>query len=383
MPGKVYMGIDFRRDHSFRIPRPDLTQKIGTPNACNGCHGDKPPAWADAWITKWHGPERRFHFGEVMAALQKGETDAETKAARYAGDTALPAFARATLLDFLGSYSGAASGGALHKGLKDSDPLVRHAALDGLANRPQPEDAAAAIPLLRDPVRAVRIAAARSLLAASPEIRAQAPKSALEAAHREYRRSLDFNADSPNGRFNLGIYHERLEAHPHALKEYREALALDSLFLPARVNLANLLHRMGNSAEAEAHFREVIRIQPGFGDGHYSLGLLLAGIGKLEEAAIHLEKASRLLKGNARVAYNLGLAYQRLGKKPKALEALRAAEALSPGTPDYLWALALFHMQQDQWKQAMEYARSFERIQPGRQVADLIRRIEGRRKPAP
>src|SRR5262249_6680361 len=38
MPTRTYMVIDVRRDHSFRVPRPDLSLKYGTPNACNQCH---------------------------------------------------------------------------------------------------------------------------------------------------------------------------------------------------------------------------------------------------------------------------------------------------------------------------------------------------------
>ena len=45
MVERVYMGIDGRRDHSFRIPRPDLTNETGAPNACMDCHNDKDAAW--------------------------------------------------------------------------------------------------------------------------------------------------------------------------------------------------------------------------------------------------------------------------------------------------------------------------------------------------
>jgi hypothetical protein len=43
MPTNTYMGVDARRDHSMRIPRPDLTVQTGAPNACNACHADKSP----------------------------------------------------------------------------------------------------------------------------------------------------------------------------------------------------------------------------------------------------------------------------------------------------------------------------------------------------
>jgi hypothetical protein len=52
MPGRTYMGIHYRLDHSLRIPRPDLSAKIGTPNACNRCHIDKTVQWSvDAIIS--------------------------------------------------------------------------------------------------------------------------------------------------------------------------------------------------------------------------------------------------------------------------------------------------------------------------------------------
>lgn len=50
MPVRIYMVVDQRHDHGFRVPRPDLSAKIGTPNACNDCH--ETPAYQ--WLE--HGP---------------------------------------------------------------------------------------------------------------------------------------------------------------------------------------------------------------------------------------------------------------------------------------------------------------------------------------
>ncbi len=46
MPTNRYMGVDDRRDHSFKIPRPDLSSTFNTPNACVSCHKDKSNEWA-------------------------------------------------------------------------------------------------------------------------------------------------------------------------------------------------------------------------------------------------------------------------------------------------------------------------------------------------
>ena len=43
MPTKTYMVVDARRDHSIRVPRPDLSVSLGTPNACTQCHADRSP----------------------------------------------------------------------------------------------------------------------------------------------------------------------------------------------------------------------------------------------------------------------------------------------------------------------------------------------------
>ncbi len=53
MPGRHYMGIDYRPDHSFRLPRPDLTLAMGTPNACDRCHVDKPTQWSVDAMGRW------------------------------------------------------------------------------------------------------------------------------------------------------------------------------------------------------------------------------------------------------------------------------------------------------------------------------------------
>ena len=59
MPGQYYMVVHFRLDHSLRVPRPDLSASIGTPNACSaaGCHADKSVAWAVEKYDTWYGKQ--------------------------------------------------------------------------------------------------------------------------------------------------------------------------------------------------------------------------------------------------------------------------------------------------------------------------------------
>jgi hypothetical protein len=81
MPARLYMVVDSRRDHSFRVPRPDLSLKLGTPNACSSCHADRPPEWAAAAAEKWWGSTRASqpHYGEAIHAARRNLPGAEQK----------------------------------------------------------------------------------------------------------------------------------------------------------------------------------------------------------------------------------------------------------------------------------------------------------------
>ncbi|MCP5092172.1 MAG: ammonia-forming cytochrome c nitrite reductase subunit c552, partial [Gammaproteobacteria bacterium] len=101
MTSRIYMGVDERRDHSFRIPRPDLTLETDAPNACNGCHEDESADWATAEIAKWVGEESisRPHVGQALAAGRQGRADEALVNASMNPD--FPAIGRAAALTLL------------------------------------------------------------------------------------------------------------------------------------------------------------------------------------------------------------------------------------------------------------------------------------------
>jgi len=91
MPERPYMIIDYRADHSLRVPRPDLTVKIGTPNACgqSGCHDDKPVTWIVDAYDRWYGKAKKPHYGTALAAGRAGKPEAQTELVRLAGDRSI------------------------------------------------------------------------------------------------------------------------------------------------------------------------------------------------------------------------------------------------------------------------------------------------------
>ena len=365
MPAKTYMVVDPRRDHSFRIPRPDLSAKLGTPNACTTCHSDQSNAWAAAAVDKWYGSEGkpRPHYGEVIAQGRRGSAAAPARLDALVRDTGQPPIVRATGLDLLRLY-GPASTATLITALEDSDPLLRATAVRGLEFAPAEQRLAAIAPLLTDPVRAVRSEAARVLTSVPPAQFSEAQRAAFETALAEYEASLAANADWAESHLNLAVVQANQGHAAAAEQSYQTAIRLDPDFLPARVNLANLYNALGRNQDAERTLREAIARAPNEGELHYSLGLLLAEEQRMEDALLALGEAARRLPERARVHYNYALVLQQLGRVEQAESALLKAYRLNRADPNVLQALAALYARQRQWDRAYLYAERLVRLYP-------------------
>ena len=104
MPTTTYMGVDPRHDHSLRIPRPDVSVKLGTPNACNNCHAKQTAQWAADAIGKWTGkpPASYQNFAAALRAGSLGAPGARGALLALIEDKAQPALVRASAIQRLG-----------------------------------------------------------------------------------------------------------------------------------------------------------------------------------------------------------------------------------------------------------------------------------------
>jgi predicted CXXCH cytochrome family protein len=378
MPERVYMQVDPRRDHGLRVPRPDLSVELGTPNACTGCHAERSDAWAAAVVAGWPGATRpgRPHFASALHAGRAGLAESTAALDALAVDPDTPAIVRATALDLL-LRQGPAAVRALVAAVNDSDPWVRHVAARGLERLPPEPRLTLGGPLLMDPIRAVRIEAARVLAGIPPDSLEPDERRALDAGLREFRHAQLAQADMPSAHLNLGVVHAAQGRRARAERAYRTALGLDPGFLPARANLAHLYNQMGRNDQSERVLREGIARTPAEGELHYSLGLLLAEQGRLAEAAAALGDASARLPGRPRVRLNRGLALQQLGQLEEAEAALGEAFALAPEDASIVHALAVFFAQQERWSEALPHAQKLVALLPGgEEPAKLLAGIE-------
>ena len=379
MPGRVYMGADYRPDHSLRIPRPDLSAELGTPNACSssGCHDDKPLEWSVENYTKWYGAARRPHYGSVIAAGRARKPEAQAELGRLAEDSLVPAIVRATALELLRAYPGPASEAVLVRALESDDALLRYTAIRSFGSLDAQARLKRIAPKLYDPVKAVRIEAAM-MLSVVPESRLrEADREAYRQGIAEYRAAMLYNADLAAQRYNLGNLAANLGDDTEAAAEYRKAISIDEQFFPAKVNLAMLYNRQGKNDEAEKLLRDVVAQQPDHYEISYSLGLLLAEMKRYEDAAIYLGKAAAGM-GYARAHYNHGQVLLVLGELDEAEGALARAVEMAPDDEEIFVALAQLYIQSGQIEKARTLAVETLLRSPGHQQANQLLRYLAR-----
>jgi len=372
MPGQYFMGVDYRPDHSIRVPRPDLTISIKTPNACNQCHEDKSAKWSDEYITKWYGVKRKSHYGTVFAAARESDPAVEIKLIEIFNDELFPLNVRATAISLLNRYNSEDASNTIQLGLDDPEPLIRETALRAYSNSNVEEYKKNILKLLNDPVKAVRAEAAIRI---SELPITEIPKKYQEAYKTGLAEFEDMNlymADFPSGRLNLGIMYGNQKEFLKAAQQYEEAIKIDSLFFPAKMNLAITYSQLGKNNEAEILLRDLVENYPELSDSYYYLGLLLAEKKDYSEAIVYMLKASESMPERARINYNAGLMLQYLGRNNEAEKELLKAINKEPNNFDFLYALADHYIKTGQNNKALNTGRKLKQLFPENQMGNNI-----------
>ena len=330
MHGGYYMGVDYRRDHSFRIPRPDLSDKLGTPNACNQCHADKSNRWSMDYIEKWFGTSRHFQFGEAIYASQQGVKGVDRQLIDIikSPEEVYPVSKKATAMASL-TFESDSSSKVLYASLNDIDPQMRLIAVRTLQIQSQ-KDIDRLLPMLSDEAKAVRIETTNKLSFLSND---QIPAKYLNRfkdALKEYEDMLLYNADFPMGKFSLGNFYYARKSYALSEKYYLRALEQDSELDVVKINIAYLYSAMGKPDKAEKYLRMAVEKSPDNGTFLYNLGLILSENKKYEESLKYLLKASEGMPENPRIDYNIAMMYDFFGDYENGVKYLKSAIGKNP-----------------------------------------------------
>lgn len=319
MPSRLYMVIDRRRDHSFRVPRPDLSVTLGTPNACNDCHtnSDETPQWAADAVKKWYGDRRPGdpHWAPALAAARAVEPGGDDSLAELMDRPTTPAIVRATALELLAGYPTGRSLDVRRKSIADADPLVRLSAIRALSGHLDRAVVHDLTSRLTDPLRSVRVAAAARLAYVPLELLTGRQRSDFERTLVEFRRAQELSLDHAGGHLTLGALDRQHGNTRQAMEHFQAAIRLEPYMAGARAELANLLQQFGADADEIGRLRR-------------------------EEADL-LQRDARLAPDNPEILYQLGLLRYLLGEFDAAQTALTSACELAPQSHAYCMALAL------------------------------------------
>lgn len=379
MPARKYMVIDDRRDHAIRIPRPDLSQALGTPNACTGCHSDRSPEWAASAMDRWYtvGWRKRPSPAATLAAGSTAGVKALPALLELARESGQPAIVRATALELAGRVMRPEFVRAVPPLLNDPDPGVRTAAL-GLLEPFEPAARVAAADLLLDSVRGVRLEAARLLIDLPDTLLSPEARAARTANVAELIASLEQDADWPTANLTLGNLYLQQGRRDEGVAAYRRALLLDPHFSGAYVNLADAYRDQGNDAEGERVLREGLARLPRAGELHHALGLLLVRTGDQPGALRELAAAATLAPDEARFAYVYAIALHSGGQAGRALTVLRHADRSHPYDLEILSALISMNREKGDARSALVYARkAAEALPDDPAIKQMVAELEG------
>jgi predicted CXXCH cytochrome family protein len=359
MPTRTYMVIDPRHDHSFRVPRPDVSAKLDTPNACNDCHRDKSAQWAAAAIESWFGPHREGFqtYASAFHAAWMDQRDASRLLADVASDVSNPGFIRASAFAALAGHLPQINVALTRRGLSDPDPMVRIGALDELEGAPVSQLWPLAAPFLADPILGVRIRAV-SLLASMPtENQPPADRENFARAAAEFVAAQRLNADRPEARSALGNFYAEQGLSTEAKAEFEAALHLSPQFAPAAINLADLYRQLGQDDAGVDVLRIAIIASPKDAGLHYALGLALVRLKRNDEAVAELLRSTQIDPDQTRYVYVYAIALHAGKRTQEAIAVLKANLARHPDDLNTLAALVGLHREIGDMETALDYTR--------------------------
>ena len=355
MPPTTFMQIDERRDHSIRIPRPDHSLQFGTPNACNGCHTKQTATWARDAIAKWY-PEsqKRPHFVTALSKERNGALDAPGALRQLVEDSGVPAIARATALERLGTYASEKTLQSLRVALASPEPLLVYGAVLGAAQLPPPQRVALLTPVLEHRLRAVRIAAGKALAGAPVAELPPSARTALERAFTEVEQSFEVGASRPETLVERSAFELARGKLSGAEASLQAALRLQPCLAEAYLNLADVARQRGDEPAAERAIRAALACNSQSAAAHHALGLWQVRARQSKAALASLKKAVELAPAEPRFSYVLAVALAGSGDRDQAIRSLEGALKARPNDANALSALAGYLREAGQSERADE-----------------------------
>ncbi|MCL3779719.1 hypothetical protein EMN47_04865 [Prolixibacteraceae bacterium JC049] len=302
-----------RSDHSMRPPMPAATIEFGSPNACNSCHDDKTPQWANKHVTKWKGnkyQQKTLQLGRLVLQARKGEWKNLNAMVEVVKDTTENIVFRNSLIRLMYSCNDSKLLPVYLELMKADHPMLRGSATEGLRSfLNQPEAKTALLEAAKDKYRLVRMAAATVLSAYPAQSFSPMEKAVVDKVFAEYQEFLVIRPDSWGSHYNQGNFHHQQGNYHAAIDAFKQSAKLEGEVVEPLVNASMSYSMLGDFAQAEEKLLEALKRQPNNAAANFNYGLLMGQMKRMDEAKAALEKALQYDKNMAPAAYNLAVMY--------------------------------------------------------------------------
>jgi len=330
MPERTFMKIDARREHSFMVPRPDVSKASGSPDVCLDCHTDRNRDWSIETVEGWAPglyQSDSWHHAQQQSMSEMVD---------YLTDDDQPALRRATLLEQHGEALSDSRLSLIKELLKSEHAVIResgyrvlrHVAVDSVRDLVKVG--------LDDPKLAVRITAFEALVRLGVTLDSER----WERARDEYEQFLNVQSDLPSGRVLKAQYLLANGLVYKAEKELDIALEKDRGYVPAAIQLTGILRSGGRNLEAIRVIDETLASSPDEAPLIHLRGLINLKLEDYPAALANLEQAARLEPGQWLFGYRYAVALFQLGHKERARE---VTQSLLKSFPDNRRARALMN----------------------------------------
>ncbi len=364
MSQTLIMQVDARADHSIRIPRPDISIKTGSTNACIKCHPEEGSQWALDNMIEWYGTDFMTpHYGEVIYEAVNRLPGTENKLYGLAFDTSQNIIARASALLHLQNFPSPIAQKAIEKGVTDDEILIRYGAIEAARPYNIQEIYNIIKPAISDSIRSIRITAGELISGHDISSFPESDKNNIKQAVGDFIYSLKLNGDRPLALSRIGIWFMQHQQYDSAEYYFNKALKDYPLADMVYVNLAELERIKGNDDKAIEYIQKGLSENPDREQLNHAMGLYYIRKKDYNNALIYLKKAS-LNHTDPHYTYVYAIGLNSTGQTEKAVEILEECIHIHPYNTDLLYALATISWDQGSLEDARKYLGRIQKIRP-------------------
>ncbi|PMG28398.1 deca-heme c-type cytochrome [Shewanella sp. 10N.286.52.C2] len=314
MPKTTYMEVDPRADHSFKVPRPDLSITMGTPNVCSQCHSDKLATWAAEAVAKQfpHSTVRQQpNYAEAFYQAATNDPNSGELLTKIALNPLQPTIIRASAFSRMGNSPSQQSYRAMEQAVTDPSAQIRSTAISASAAFEFADRWRLIAPLLTDTAYAIRTEAAGALVT-NWENMTSAQQKLLQPALTEYLEIQAYNADRGFSWLNRGNVYLAKRQFDKAEQAYKQAIVIEPILASSYANLADLYRQLGKEQASMAILKQGITNQPKAGSLRYSAGLAYYRQQQLSQAIDYFKQATEVEPNDPQNWMVLGLAQEKV-----------------------------------------------------------------------